>query len=71
MTDFKWYEIATLFILIGLAFIGPWVLHSYQEAKVFNRVTGSDVTTWEAMWITLRVSEEGMKENRNDGGDGH
>ena len=28
---------------------------SFMEARAFNRITGSDVTTWEAVWVNLRV----------------
>ena len=32
-----------------------WVFSSYQEACAYERVTGHSVTTWDAMWIELRV----------------
>lgn len=32
-----------------------WVIPSYFEARAFNRVTGKSVSTWDAMWIDLRV----------------
>ena len=42
--------VAVLVLFIGLAWFSASV-----EAKTYNRITGSDVTTWEAMWIELRV----------------
>ncbi len=45
-------------VLIGAAaiFMAIWVGHSAQEARSYNRVTGANVTTWDAMWLQLRVT---------------
>lgn len=51
-------ETRTLVILTGLAlvlFVGGWVGKSAAEARAFRRVTGKVVTTWDAMWLSLRV----------------
>lgn len=32
-----------------------WILLSHFEARAFNRVTGAEVSTWDAMFIELRV----------------
>ena len=45
-------------IAITLMF-SPWVTRSYFEAAAFNRATGSNVSTWDAMWIELRVEGKG------------
>lgn len=37
--------------------IGFWVLSSKFEADAYFRVTGKNVSTWDAMWIELRVQE--------------
>lgn len=34
-----------------------WVVSSSFEAASFNRVTGKNVSTWDAMFIDLRVQE--------------
>lgn len=34
-----------------------WWAQSYFEAQAFNRATGSNVSTWDAMWVELRVQE--------------
>lgn len=48
-----------LMLLGGLCFVlGIWVMASYQEAIVFTKLTGKEVTTWEAMWADLRVQEQ-------------
>lgn len=42
-----------------IAFIvGIWIFASYMEARSYNRVTGENVSTWDAMWIELRVQSE-------------
>lgn len=37
--------------------IGVWVFASWCEAAAFNRITGKSVSTWDAMFVTLRVQE--------------
>ena len=32
-----------------------WVFQSWNEARAYNSATGSNVSTWDAMWINLRV----------------
>lgn len=39
----------------------PWVLSSYFESTSYNRLTGATTTTWDAMWIELRVQNEGKQ----------
>lgn len=49
------------FVLLFALVIGSWVIQSHFEAAAFNRATGKNVSTWDAMWIELRV-QEGIKE---------
>lgn len=43
-------------VLVAAAFvIGCHVFKSAMEAAAYNRATGSNVSTWDAMWIELRV----------------
>jgi hypothetical protein len=46
-------------IVLTFALLGAvaWTTQSYMEAKAFNRVTGSNVSTLDAMFIELRVQE--------------
>lgn len=37
--------------------LGFWVIRSHFEAKTYTELTGRTVTTWQAMWIELRVIE--------------
>ena len=43
-----------LFVSLA-AMSGAWVFKSRMEAKSFNRLTGANVSTWDAMWVELRV----------------
>jgi len=50
---------AVLFFGLALAgILGGWVVKSRFEADAYNRVTGSNVSTWQAMWVELRVQGE-------------
>ncbi len=51
LRDTLWVGLAAVVLLSG------WVAFSYFEARAFNRIVGADATTWEAMWVNLRVSE--------------
>jgi hypothetical protein len=44
-------------LLAGLLPFG-YVVASYMEASAYNRVTGKHVSTWDAMWVDLRVTGE-------------
>lgn len=37
-----------------LALLG-WVLSSAAESRAYNRLTGASTTTWDAMFLDLRV----------------
>lgn len=37
--------------------LGIWVVKSRFEASAYNRITGSHVSTWDAMWVELRVQD--------------
>ena len=47
-------------IMVGVlaASSADWVVTSHYEAKTYSRLTGKEVTTWDAMWLELRVQEE-------------
>jgi len=45
-------------LLIGgwvFAIVLFWVIGSSIEASAYERVAGIEVSTWEAMWLELRV----------------
>lgn len=48
-----------LFVVVGLPSF--WVIASALEARAYNRLTGAHATTWDAMWVELRVQGEPKK----------
>lgn len=52
--------VAIVFVM-ALITVGPWIVGSSFEAAAFNRATGSNVSTWDAMWIELRVQDAPAK----------
>ena len=58
-------EILPAFVAAAFAFTLVtliWIGKSYFEAQSYNHVTGSNLSTWDAMWIDLRVQEGVRKE---------
>lgn len=49
--------------LVSLTLCG-WVVYSYFEARAYNRVTGADITTAEAMFLQLRVESNQNERNQ-------
>jgi hypothetical protein len=48
--------LAVLMVLLCVASVPAiWVGGSFFEARAYERVTGVTVTTWDAMWLSLRV----------------
>lgn len=53
MNEFKVFAVFALIVAGGLLSI--WVGKSAMEARAYERITGQHVTTWDAMWVELRV----------------
>lgn len=55
-------EIKLTALLVAVALLGSaalfWIFPSYMEARAYNRITGKNVSTWDAMWVDLRVQSE-------------
>lgn len=55
-----WLHVTAIAIVVvlvcGVPLVG-WVGKSYFEAKAYERVTGKHVSTWDALWLELRVQE--------------
>ena len=47
--------IAAVFIAV---IVGMGVLRSYWESESYNRLTGAKTTTWDAMFLELRIQAE-------------
>ena len=50
-----WMIAAVMVVCVVLVAFKSW-----QEAKAFNRLTGGNATTWDAMFVQLRVTEGGQ-----------
>lgn len=57
-------QILGALVFIGLLspLVGIWVIGSFFESRTFNRITGAHTTTWDAMWLELRVQEAPSKQ---------
>lgn len=48
-------------LLIGvIGFVGA-IIEAHIQAKAYNRVTGANVSWWDALWLDLRVSDKSKK----------
>lgn len=47
--------VVAMIILSFVVLIGWKVVSSYNESRVYNRLTGAQTTTWDALWVQLRV----------------
>lgn len=55
ISDHSVISLVLLVLAIFSVWLVWWIASSSMEARAFNRITESDVTTWEAMWVQLRV----------------
>lgn len=44
-------------IVILTVLVGVWAIKASITANAYNAVTGKHVTTWQAMWVDLRIQE--------------
>jgi hypothetical protein len=59
MFEFTFYS-ACLFVLCVIS-MAVWSFQAKMEASAFNRLTGAKVSTWDAMWVELRVDVPVLK----------
>lgn len=45
--------IAGIVVVVGCLFL----IQPFFEARAYNRITGAHVSTWDAVWLDLRVQE--------------
>lgn len=57
--------IAALVAILAFTAGGLWV-KSHFEAAAYNRITGANVSTWEAMFVQLRVDGQAVAQPRGD-----
>lgn len=55
MDEYKVQVVCLILIVLGM--IGGYIFVSSQEAKTYNKLTGKNVSTWDAMWVELRVQD--------------
>ena len=48
------FAMLVIVLLFGCIFLA-WVAQSYFEAQSYNRITGENVSTWDALWVELRI----------------
>lgn len=60
MSEKQWPILFYTVLLVCV--IMPWPTYSYYEARYFNRITGQDITTVEAMFLQLRVVDSSIQE---------
>jgi hypothetical protein len=46
----------TILAVLLLGWLAAWAGKSYMEATSYENVTGRQVSTWDAMWLELRVT---------------
>ena len=51
-------KVAIALILIAVSI---WLVRSHMEAEAFSRITGEQISTWDAMWVELRVDRPLIK----------
>lgn len=56
------FYITTILVALTILFIA-WVFKSEMEAKTYTELTGKKVTTYQAMWVDLRVVEPATGKN--------
>lgn len=49
------WVVACLYAGVPLLGLVVWLVSSHFDAQAYNRATGSNVSTWDAMWVELRV----------------
>lgn len=50
-------QLAVLTLACIIVLIGIWAGASYCEARAYNNITGKNVSTFDAMFVQLRVQE--------------
>ena len=55
--------LVVLCVLLFAIIIGGWVGYSFFEAKTYNKITGSNLTTFDAMFVELRIQESVKYDN--------
>lgn len=52
-----WMFVAFAAAMIGLM-LASFVVGAYFEARTYERLTGREVSTWDALWVELRIDDD-------------
>lgn len=55
--------IGGLIAIVIVVCIALMVVSSHFESKTYNKLTGANTTTWDAIWVELRV-QDGTAEDK-------
>ena len=44
-------------ILLASVVVGTCLFYAYMEARTYRELTGKQATTWQALWVDLRVMD--------------
>lgn len=56
-TDYSGCIYPAIILFMFSLYPAIWIIKSYNEARVYNKICHTNVTTWDAMWIELRVQD--------------
>lgn len=52
-----WLLLGCVFAGLAAGFLAWMIFSASQESAVYNRLTGAHTTTWDALWVELRVQQ--------------
>jgi hypothetical protein len=52
-----------ILILAAIPLFFLW--SAYNESRTYNRLTGAQTTTWDALFVELRVQDSPLKDGRH------
>ncbi len=64
--DREWKDMIKIGVIVIAFVLTMFVLVSCQESRVFNKLTGAETTTLDAMFVQLRVVEPVLLEREDE-----
>lgn len=61
-----YFLLISIFVIFLLIFVCSWIFQSHMEAQSFNKITGENISTWDAMWVQLRIDRPAIRSD-NEG----
>lgn len=57
--DLDWLDFLPWIIVAAtlVCSVGFFIFSAKMESETYNRLTGAHTTTWDALWVELRVQE--------------